>query len=380
MKDKTLNPEQMSQLCYRIAFAHSRNICLRTAGEFGNRGISPEAFFNTPASTLAALSGCRPDVFSDERRNEAMEKARRELEFIHNNGIRAVYYTDPDYPRRLLECPDAPAILYTMGGALETKHVVAIVGTRHCTPYGISVIERLVADLHNKISDLLIVSGLAYGADIAAHRAALQAGIPTGGVLAHGLNTIYPPEHRNDAINMVQQGGFILSEYRSCDRTHKGNFLARNRIVAGLADVTIVVESDIRGGAITTAKLAGAYQREVMAVPGRVFDKYSQGCNMLIANEQARIVRNADDIIEACCWTPDTHSEGIQQQLLLELTPRDEAVLHFLIDHPDATINDIAIAMGETIPRMQSALFEMEMADLIVSLPGGRYGVTAPIR
>lgn len=364
------------ELTERIAFAHTHNICLRTAREFERRGIGPKDFFSTDAATLCAISGCRPDVFNSARRSADLARAAKEAELIERRGIRAIYYTDTDYPRRLLECDDAPAMLYCIGTPVQAAHAVAIVGTRHSTPYGQSMVERLVSGLAEKIDDLVIVSGLAYGIDIAAHRAAMKAGIRTGAVLAHGLNTLYPPEHRSDAIAMTHAGGFLLTEYRSCDPTHRGNFLARNRIVAGMTDLTVVVESGAKGGAMTTARLAAAYQREVMAVPGRVFDTYSCGCNELIASSQARVLRDVDDIIEACCWKVRPQ-EGVQRSLGLEISDSQRTALHFLQDHPEATVNELAIALGQTIPRTASLLFEMEMSDLIVSLPGGRYGVTA---
>lgn len=363
----------------RMAFAHTRNVCVGTAREFAARGVTPEDFFSMEAGQLAALTGLRSSFFDREYRYRALEQAAAEYDFVSDNRLRAIFYTDPDYPTRLLECDDAPAILYVAGRTSpQARHVVAIVGTRHCTTYGQSVTSRLVADLAEALDDLLIVSGLAYGVDIAAHRAALKVGVPTGAVLAHGLNTVYPSDHRNEAVAMVREGGFLASEYRSCDPIHRGNFLARNRIVAGLADVTVVVESDLKGGAMTTAGIASAYQREVMAVPGRVFDTYSRGCNRLIAENRASIVRDAGDIIEACGWTRRP-VEGVQSTLALDISDEQRTVMHFVNDHPEATINEIAIAMGLTIPRMQSMLFEMEMSDLIVSIPGNRYGVTAPL-
>ncbi len=372
-------PESTGTLTARIAFAHTRNICVSTARQFAARGIGPEEFFSLDASALIHITGFKADIFDEKRRKEAFEKARAETDFIERTGIKAIFYTDPEYPSRLLECDDAPAIVYAAGGQpLQARHVIAIVGTRNCTAYGQSMTEKLISGLKEQLDDLLIISGLAYGIDIAAHRSAMKNGVRTGAVLAQGLNTIYPPDHRNDAAAMVRDGGFLLSEYRSCDPTHRGNFLARNRIIAGMADAVIVVESDLKGGAMTTARLASAYHREVLAIPGRVFDTYSRGCNNLIATRQAQIVRDAGDIIDACCWTA-RQPEGVQSTLQLEISDEQKAVLHFINSHPEATVNELAVSMGLTIPRMQSMLFEMEMSDMIVSLPGNRFGVITAI-
>ncbi len=374
-------PLSQPDLVARIALSSYRNITLDAVRRFEGYGVSAPDFFEKSASTLASITGVRPDYFADSRRADAMSRALQERTFVEANGLRALYCTAADYPKRLAECDDAPAMLYSMGDVevMNSLHSVAIVGTRHCTPYGADFTRRLVADLAERLDSLLIVSGLAYGVDICAHRAALESGVPTGAVLAHGLNTIYPADHRNDAQRIVREGGFLATEYMSSDTVHRGNFLARNRIVAGLADVTIVVESDVKGGAMATARIASAYNREVMAVPGRVNDTYSRGCNKLIANRTATILRDADDLIELMGWQERPRT-GEQQELVFDTPAEYQPVIDLIKSNPAATINDLCLALNMPFAALSSLLFRMELDDFIVSLPGGRYGLPAKSR
>ena len=359
-------------LTYNIAFASYRNITVGTARRFHDLGISPRDFFENDARKLSAITGLREIFFDDARRQKTLESARRACNFVTANNVKAIFAGDDHYPTRLAQCDDAPAVLFTLGNAChDAAHVVSIVGTRHCTNYGAEFAERLVCDLAEMLDKVVIVSGLAYGIDICAHRAAIKAGIPTGAVLAHGLSTIYPAEHRNDARRIIAEGGFLMTEYASDAQIHRGNFLARNRIVAGLADVTVVVESDLRGGAMTTAHIAAAYDREVMAAPGRATDQYSRGCNALIARREASIIRDAADLVELMNWTVRP-AEGTQQELPL-LTPEQSSLLQLIIDKPMQTVNDLCAATGLPVQHLSTLLFDLEMGDMIVTLPGGRY-------
>ena len=366
------------ELACKIAFATYRNITVGTARRFADLGIGARDFFERDARALAAITGLRDSFFDNSRRAAALESARREADFVTANNIRPLFAGDEGYPARLEDCDDAPAVLFTLGKAeSQAAHTVAVVGTRHCTNYGADFTARLVKDLGDMLDDIAIISGLAYGIDICAHRAAMQAGLPTGAVLAHGLNTLYPADHRNEARRIVGEGGFLATEYPSSAAIHRGNFLARNRIVAGLADVTVVVESDLKGGAMSTARIAGAYNREVMAAPGRASDQYSRGCNALIARREASIIRDADDLIELMGWKAKP-AEGTQQQLPL-MTPLQSQIIAIITDNPLATINDLCLSTGMPVQHLTNVLFEMEMDDMIVSLPGGRYApVVAP--
>lgn len=364
-------------MLYKIAFSQIKRINLFTGGQLLNRIGSPQDFFKLPCAALAAKSGLDSRYTSDEYRRGILERAKDELQYIKEKNISARFFTDDNYPRRLLECDDAPTMLYSVGECnLDSLHSVAIVGTRHATPYGLRFTQELIYDLAAKLDSLVIVSGLAYGIDIAAHRAALDKGIPTVAVVAHGLSTIYPADHRQTAAQIVKESGGIITEYHSTADIHKGNFLARNRIVAGVADVVIVIESDIRGGAMTTARIASAYNREVMAVPGRTIDTYSRGCNELIAGCTAQIVRSADDVIEAMNWTTRA-VESEQQSLQFDIKPEQQRIIDYITAHPDHTHNEISVNLSIPIQQLMATLFTMEFADLIISLPGGRYDVKA---
>ena len=248
-------------LVYRIAFASLRGINAVMARELMARLGSEEEFFRASRSQLAAIMGFRNRLMEPDYRHKMVEDARREADFISANSINAVYYTDESYPDLLANCDDAPLMLYSLGDAdLSPRYSIAVVGTRHATPYGLDFTDRLVKGLAERVNgEVTVLSGLAYGVDVAAHKAAMRYGLPTIGVLAHGLNTIYPAVHRAVAADMVRQGGALVTDYRSIDAVHKGNFLARNRIVAGMSHCLIVVESARKGGAMVTAKIASGY-------------------------------------------------------------------------------------------------------------------------
>jgi DNA processing protein len=359
---------------YKLAFSMIRGVNITTAAQLLAKVGSEENFFTATDNSLKALTLLHNNVTERSYRDSVLDKAVTERAFTDSANIERCYFNDEDnYPQRLAECNDAPAMLYKLGRAnLDSKHTIAIVGTRHATAYGIDFTTRLVESLSESLDDLLIVSGLAYGIDVAAHKAALKFGIPTVGVMAQPLNTIYPADHRAIAAKMINEGGALVTEYCTSDAVHKGNFLARNRIIAGLCDATIVVESDLRGGAMATARIANAYNRDVFAVPGRVIDKYSHGCNQLIANQTANLLTCADDIIEVMGW----HTKpkvGEQQQLALEI-PQDQAeVLELIKAHPDYTVNDMVVKLGKNYAQLSDLLFQLEMADMVISLPGGRY-------
>lgn len=359
-------------LSYRIAFAGYRNITNASARTFTAKGIDAESFFKLPARTLATISGIREEYFSDDRRAKALENAIRETAYIQSTAIRPIFFDDELYPEALAQCDDAPALLYTLGELPPASaRNIAIVGTRHCTAYGAAFTADLVKQIAEIIPGATIISGLAYGIDIAAHREALKAGIPTGAILAHGLNTVYPADHRDEARRIVRANGFLATEYASGAPVHRGNFLARNRIVAGMAHATIVIESDIRGGAMTTARLAGEYGREVMAVPGRIGDKSSQGCNQLIALRQASLIRSAEDLASLMGWP--THQSAPMQKALPLLTDEQQRILDHITANPSHTVNDMCLRLDMPCQHLSAILFRMEIDGIIISVPGGRF-------
>ncbi len=307
--------------------------------------------------------------------DEALKRAEAEMEFLEKKNVRCLTMSDDAYPLRLKECPDSPIVLYYCGSAdLNVVRVVNIIGTRHCTEYGRDICRNFIADLQRYYSDVLVVSGLAYGVDINAHRTALDCGMQTVGVLAHGLDRIYPSVHRNTAAQMVSQGG-LLTEYMSGTNPDKVNFVRRNRIVAGMCDATIVVESAAKGGALITAELAESYHRDVFAFPGRVYDKYSEGCNNLIKANRAVLIQTAEDFINAMCWhNPlETAKTPVQPLLFPELAKDESVVVKALEGVDDKQINQIVVETGLSFSTVSSILFELELKGVVRVLGGGRY-------
>lgn len=362
----------MNDLLHRIAFGLLRGIN-RTLAESILQCVGSETnFFTHSRQQLIASIGHDSRLFANDYRQNLLKKAEQELAFIEQHRVTPLYYNDCDFPSRLADCEDAPIMLYATGNSnLNEAHVVSIVGTRHATPYGIGFTERLVEDMAEKIDGLVIVSGLAYGIDIAAHRTALRCGVPTVAVLAHGLNTIYPAAHRNIAVQMVESGGALLTEYTSTDAIHRGNFVARNRIVAAMSDCTIVAESASKGGALITARLASGYCRDVFALPGRSSDRYSAGCNKLIASNVAALVENADDVISAMSWTSRT--EGTQTELFTPLSPEEQTIVDYLQEKGEGQVNTMGIQLGIPMARLMSLLIDLEFQGTIVPFPGGKY-------
>jgi len=364
-----------SQLVYRIALASMQGMGIDLARKLLDVVGSEQRFFAMSEKDLRDLTRGRSKIYSDAYRGDCLNRAVREEAFVHEHGISAVYYTDEAYPRRLLEAPDAPAMIYTLGQCdLESRHVISVVGTRHATQYGIRFCDTLIGDLAQRLPDLVVVSGLAYGIDIAAHRAALKHGVPTVAVLPRGLNRIYPAVHRNDAIAIAKRGGMLLTDYTSQDAVQKSNFLARNRIVAALSDCTVVVESAGSGGALVTASLAMSYNRDVMAVPGRCGDEFSAGCNKLIATSKAALITGADDLMAAMRW------EGASQQprqldLFPELTVEEQAVVDVIRHQGEVHINALADALGQPVYKLMSVLVELDCKNVIATLPGCRYTI-----
>ena len=307
---------------------------------------------------------------------EAFQRAEQELHFAEKNHIQCITYTSEQYPSRLRECEDAPLVLFYRGNTtLDATRVVSIVGTRHATPYGEDLCTSFVRDLKDLCPNILIVSGLAYGIDIHAHRAALQYGFPTIGVLAHGLDRIYPAAHRKTAIAMMDQGG-LLTEFMSGTNPDRQNFVRRNRIVAGMSDATIVVESAAKGGALITAELAESYHRDCFAFPGRSTDIYSAGCNELIKNNRASLLLSAKDFVEAMGWNTsnNTSKQAVQRELFPELTEEELKIVQTLQHSSEGVqINRLVVETNIPINQMSALLFELEMKGVVRALAGGVY-------
>jgi DNA processing protein len=300
------------------------------------------------------------------------------MEFITKNNIRVMCYGDDGYPVRLMECPDAPILLYYMGTAdLNRQRVINIVGTRHATSYGQDLIRRFVAGLKQVCPQVLVVSGLAYGVDICAHRQALENGLDTVAVLAHGLDELYPPRHRDTAKQMLTQGG-LLTEYMSETPSDKMNFVRRNRIVAGASDATILVESAAKGGGLITARIAQDYNRAVFAFPGAVGAPYSEGCNNLIRDNGASLITSADDFVNAMGWQSDVQLQqakaaGIERTLFPNLSEEEQRVVKCLDDRGDLQLNQLTVMTNIEVGPLTALLFQLEMKGVVKLLAGGNY-------
>ncbi len=362
------------RLVHRIAFSSLKGITPPLAHEFIARTGSEENFFKATERQLGALMGFSNKLFADDYRHSLLEKARHEAGFIEASGIRCLYFTEPDYPQRLNDIDDAPLMLYALGNVdMNRGLTVGIVGTRHATPYGLDFVNRFVGALKDKVADnVTVISGLAFGIDAAAHSAALKHGLSTAGVLAHGLNTIYPSQHRTLAAEMARGNGILLTEYRSDAPIHKGNFIARNRIVASLCDAIVVAESAKKGGALITARLASGYNRDVFALPGRTSDIYSQGCNRLIAGHAAALIQDADDFIDAMRW-PRRESAPEQLTMFRELSTQEQTVVEYLQHHGEAHLTKLTMILDSPVSKVMGLLIDMEFKGLVIAYPGGNY-------
>jgi DNA protecting protein dprA len=310
--------------------------------------------------------------------DEARKRAEVELEYDLRYGIEPLTMNDERYPSRLKECDDAPLMLFYKGNAnLNQQRVINIVGTRHCTPYGEDLIRRFVTELKQLCPQVLIVSGLAYGVDINAHRQALDKGYETVGVLAHGRDDLSPNRHKETALRMIEQGG-LLTEFLTQTNADKINFVRRNRIVAGMSDACILIESMAHGGGLITCEISQAYNRDVFAFPGRIGDAYSEGCNNLIRSNGAMLITSASDFVKDMGWQDDAKlmrakQQGIERSLFPDLSAEEQAIVDVLTQHNDLQINMISVQSGIDISRLAALLFTLEMKGLIRTLAGGMY-------
>lgn len=310
--------------------------------------------------------------------SDAMRRAEKELEFDESHRIKPLVFNDDDYPQRLRECEDAPLVVYFRGTAdLNKQRIISVVGTRHCTVYGQEIISKFISQLKELCPDVLVVSGLAYGVDIQAHRNALKNGFETVGVLAHGLDYLYPTAHRDTATEMLKQGG-LLTEFMTSTNADKINFVRRNRIIAGTADATIVVESAAHGGGLITADIANSYGREVFAFPGNIGMPYSEGCNNLIRDNKAALITSAEDFVKTMGWEQDAklkkaREKGIERQMFPELTDDETRIVNTLQHTNDLQANIISVKCGLPISTVASTLFNLELKGIVRLYAGGVY-------
>lgn len=364
----------------RLAFSFLKQVDAEFVRNLIDHEITPEDFFRMERYDLYRRLGIKDcSAFEPSERELALSLAAREMEQITRHNIKVHSLFDENYPIRLSQIPDAPLILYQLGDTdLNSQHIINIVGTRRHTPYGLDFCNGLVKDLAAYFPDLVVVSGLAFGIDAAAHNAALSSSLPTVGVVAHGLNMIYPAAHRNLARQLLKSGGSIVSEYPFGEQPYRQRFLERNRVIAGLSDVTIVVESDIKGGAMSTANTAFSYSRDVMALPGRISDRYSSGCNLLLRKQKAHLITCAADLIELTGWKPHNLNINTRSRNLFPELSGDAKTIYEAIRfaREPMLIDTILLHTQIPISRLMTVLSEMEFDGILFRYPGNRYTVS----
>ncbi|WP_304199929.1 DNA-processing protein DprA [Flavobacterium alvei] len=324
--------------------------------------------FKTKSSQLASIDGIGSVLLKNLKDKTVFEKAEKELKFIKSNEIDVAYFQDENYPDRLKHCIDGPVLLFTSGNIdLKNKKIISIVGTRKITSYGMEFCRKLIEDLAPL--DPVIVSGFAYGVDIFAHQLAMEHDLQTIGVVAHGLNQIYPKDHKKYVAKVEKNGGF-MTEFWSTSNPEKENFVRRNRIVAGMTEATIVIESADRGGSLITANIANDYNRDVFAVPGRTTDKYSQGCNNLIKTQKANLLTSAADLIYILNWDIESKAKPVQKQLFVVLENDEQKVYDYLLKNGKELLDIIALRCDFPIYKISGMLLNMELKGVIRPLPG----------
>ncbi|MBK7763237.1 MAG: DNA-protecting protein DprA [Bacteroidetes bacterium] len=361
---------QKDELFYRLALSRVEGIGPIKFKRICELTPSIADIFTKSVKQIKMQFGLPDAVAKNIKSFEDFDRIEQELKFAEKNHIQILDQADTCYPTRLKHCIDSPAILFYKGQAdLNADKMIAIIGTRACTEYGRKKCEEIVEEL--KTYQVQIVSGLAYGIDAIAHKSAVKNQIPTIGVVAHGLDDMYPVAHKSLASEMLLQGG-LLSEYFSKTRADKGNFPARNRIVAGLTDATLIIETDRKGGSMITAEIAYSYNREVFCLPGRTIDAKSQGCNYLIQNLKAQMFSNAADIAKSMGWVQKSKAKPIQKQLFLELNENEQCIVDLLKDVEELHIDEFYTKSNLHSSSLASAILSLEMQNIIVVKPGKR--------
>lgn len=330
---------------------------------------SAKEVFQSKASKLECIDGVGSTLIKNLKDKTVFKKAEEELRFLKENAIQVLFFQDEHYPEKLKHCIDGPVLLFASGNFnLENRKIISIVGTRQITSYGIESCKKLISDLAPL--DPVIVSGFAYGVDIVAHQAAMEHNLQTIGIVAHGLNQIYPRSHKKYVAKMQENGGF-MTDFWSSSSPDKENFVRRNRIVAGMSEATIVIESAEKGGSLITANMANDYNRDVFAFPGRATDKYSQGCNTLIKTQKAQLLTSAADLIYMLNWDLETEKRNpVQKQLFVELDNDEQKIYEYLQAKGKELMDVIALECNFPIHKISSLLLNMELKGVVRPLPG----------
>ncbi|WP_353482601.1 DNA-processing protein DprA [Haliscomenobacter sp.] len=361
----------MEHLFYQIALTKIPKVGPITARTLVSYCGSPKDVFESNTKALLKIPGIGAQLVQQIKSTEPLTLAEKELWHLEQHGISALFYLDDQYPSRLKNYPDSPLVIYFKGNTnLNPDRVISIVGTRKPSIQGTAFCEEFLEQILP--FNPLIISGLAYGIDICAHRKALELKLPTIGVLAHGLAHLYPPAHHSAAQRMLENGG-ILTEYGFETTAEKEHFPLRNRIIAGMCDALLVVETARHGGSIITANFANDYDKDVFAVPGRIKDPYSAGCNALIKTHQAHLLESADDLIRMLRWDLSISGQGIQQQLFTELDVEEKNIVNLLRHDEGKDIDTLTYLAQKSNSEMAALLLELEFKGVIKALPGKRY-------
>lgn len=362
-------------LVHKIALGMIPGVGDITARKLVSYTGSVEAVFSESYRSLTRVPGVGEMLAKAVAGHEYLDKAAKEAEFVEKHGIKVFFYLDDDYPFRLRQCEDSPVTFYFRGKAdLNAPFLLSIVGTRNATQRGREICQKIVAGLSVHFPGLIIMSGLAYGIDIAAHKAALANGLPTVAVLGHGLKTIYPSLHSGVAKSILENGG-QLTDFSSDTLPERNNFIRRNRIIAGISDATLIVESGLRGGALITADIAASYNRDVMAVPGRPGDEWSAGCNALIRCNKAALVEGHEDIEYLLGWKPAALAAPVQTVLFSGMTDSERKIYEALKTEGDMTVDLLTRLLDIPVNKLSTILLQMELAGLITPCPGSVYRI-----
>lgn len=361
-----------TDLLYQLALTQVPNIGAVHARLLTDALETAEAIFKAKKSTLEKIEGIGEVRAKSIKAFTAFKEQETEISFIEKYKIKPLFLTDEEYPKRLLHCYDPPTLLFYRGTAnLNLTKIISVIGTRSNSDYGKQMTEKILAALQPL--QPLVVSGLAYGIDAIAHKFCVKQQLPTVGVLAHGLDKIYPSQHTALAKEMIASGGGLLTEFRKDTKPDRHNFPTRNRIVAGMCDATIVIETGNKGGSMITANLASNYNRDVFAVPGRTTDSKSEGCNYLIQSNKAALIRNGEDIILQMGWEEQPKKKVIQKQLFVDLTADERLIVDLLQQHSQLHVDEINLQTSISSSSVAAALLMLEMNGIVSSLPGKIY-------
>lgn len=357
-----------TELLYTLVLQNVANLGDSTAKKLIRHLGSAEAVVKAKKETLLKIDGIGNTKLQDLHSSHHLKQAEDELKFIEDHRIDHFYFMDRDYPEKLKHCIDGPILLFSRGNIdLQNKKIISIVGTRKITTQGVAFCEQLIEDI-SPLSPV-IVSGFAYGVDITAQKAAINHGLQTIGCLAHGLNQIYPKVHSKYVSQIEGNGGFF-TDFWSTHAFERTNFLKRNRIIAGLSEATIVIESAEKGGSLVTADIANSYNREVFAVPGRPGDIQSKGCNNLIKSQNAHLLTCAADLVYLLNWDTTPKEGAIQKQLFVELDPQEEPIHQYLLENGKQQLDSIALHCDIPTYKAAGLLLEMELKGIVRPLPG----------